>query len=61
MNKRRNNLELKAMVEAYKTRTPQERNQKSADHRGSAREKPDPLVNSSAAKLSLEKQPKVAL
>ena len=43
------------MVEAYKTRAPQER---SAEPRESAREKLDALVKDTAAKLSPEKTPK---
>ena len=49
------NRELKGMVEAYKTRTPQE---KAAEPRESAREKLDALVKDTAAKLSPEKAPK---
>ena len=49
------NRELKGMVEAYKTRAPQE---KSAEPRESAREKLDALVKDTAAKLSPEKTPK---
>ncbi len=49
------NRELKGMVEAYKTRTPQE---KSAESRESTREKLDALVKDTAAKLSPEKTPK---
>ncbi len=46
------NRDLKAMVEAYKTRTPQE---KTAQPRESAREKLDALVKDTAAKVSLDK------
>ena len=46
------NRDLKAMVESYKMRTPQE---KSAQPRESAREKLDALVKDTAAKVSLEK------
>ena len=46
------NTELKAMVEAYKTRTPQE---KAAQPRESAMEKLDALVKDTAAKVSLDK------
>ena len=46
------NKELKGMVEAYKTRPPQE---KAAEPRESAREKLDALVKDTAAKLSPEK------
>ena len=49
------NKELKGMVEAYKTRAPQE---KSAEPRESAMEKLDALVKDTAAKLSPEKTPK---
>lgn len=49
------NKELKGMVEAYKTRPPQE---KAAEPRESAREKLDALVKDTAAKLSPEKTPK---
>ena len=52
------NRELKGMVEAYKTRTPQMRDQKNAEPRESAREKLDAIVNSTAAKLSPDKTPK---
>lgn len=52
------NRELKGMVEAYKTRSPQMRDQKVAEPRESAREKLDALVNSTAAKLSPEKTTK---
>mgnify|MGYP000945979957 CR=1 FL=1 len=50
------NRELKSMVEAYKTRAPQE---KSAEPRESAREKLDALVKDTAEKLSVDKKPKV--
>lgn len=43
------------MVEAYKTRPPQE---KAAEPQESAREKMDALVKDTAAKLSPEKTPK---
>ncbi len=46
------NRDLKAMVESYKTRTPQE---KVAESRESAREKLDALTKETAAKLSPEK------
>ena len=46
------NRDLKAMVESYKTRAPQE---KSAQPRGSAREKLDALVKDTAAKVSSER------
>lgn len=49
------NKELKGMVEAYKTRPPQE---KAAEPQESAREKMDALVKDTAAKLSPEKTPK---
>ena len=49
------NRELKSMVEAYKTRAPQER---SAEPRESAREKLDALVKDTASKLTPEKTPK---
>ena len=49
------NTELKAMVEAYKTRAPQE---KAAQPRESAREKLDALVKDTASKLTPEKTPK---
>ena len=52
------NRELKAMVEAYKTRTPQARDQKTAEPRESAREKLDALVKDTAEKLSADKPPK---
>ena len=43
------------MVEAYKTRAPQE---KAAEPRESAREKLDALVKDTASKLTPEKTPK---
>ena len=46
------NRDLKAMVESYKTRVPQE---KVAKPRESAREKLDALVKDTVAKVSLEK------
>ena len=46
------NTELKAMVESYKTRAPQE---KSAQPRESAREKLDALVKDTASKVSVDK------
>ena len=46
------NTELKAMVEAYKTRTPQE---KAAQPRESAMEKLDALVKDTAVKVSIDK------
>ena len=46
------NTELKAMVEAYKTRAPQT---KETQPRESAREKLDALVKDTAAKVSPEK------
>ena len=49
------NQELKSMVEAYKTRAPQE---KAAQPRESAREKLDALVKDTASKLTPEKTPK---
>ena len=52
------NQELKSMVEAYKTRTPQTRDQKVAEPRESAREKLDALVKDTASKVSPEKTPK---
>ena len=52
------NRELKSMVEAYKTRTPQAREPKTAAPRESAREKLDALVKDTAEKLSPEKPPK---
>ena len=53
------NRELKSMVEAYKTRTPQAREPKTDAPRESAREKLDSLVKDTADKLSPDKQPKV--
>ena len=52
------NHELKSMVEAYKTRAPQARNQSGTEPRESAREKLDALVKDTAAKLTPEKTPK---
>ena len=52
------NQELKSMVEAYKTRAPQARDQKAAEARESAREKLDALVKDTASKLTPEKTPK---
>lgn len=46
------NGDLKAMVESYKTRDPQE---KTAEHRESAREKLDTLAKETAAKVSIDK------
>ena len=46
------NTELKAMVESYKTRTPQE---KPAQPRESAREKLDALVKDTASKVAVDK------
>ena len=46
------NRDLKTMVEAYKTKAPQE---KSAQPRESAREKLDALVKDTAAKVSIDK------
>lgn len=46
------NTELKAMVEAYKTRAPQE---KAVEHRESARDKLDALAKETATKVSPEK------
>lgn len=46
------NTELKAMVEAYKTKAPQE---KSAQPRESAREKLDALVKDTASKVAVDK------
>ena len=46
------NQELKSMVEAYKTRAPQE---KAAEHRESARDKLDALAKETAAKVSIDK------
>ena len=52
------NHELKSMVEAYKTRAPQARDQRAAEPRESAREKLDALVKDTASKLTPEKTPK---
>lgn len=52
------NQELKSMVEAYKTRAPQGRDQRVAEPRESAREKLDALVKDTASKLTPEKTPK---
>ncbi len=52
------NQELKSMVEAYKTRTPQTRAQSAAEPRESAREKLDALVKDTASKLTPEKTTK---
>ena len=52
------NQELKSMVEAYKTRAPQARDQRAAEPRESAREKLDALVKDTASKLTPEKTPK---
>ena len=52
------NRELKSMVEAYKTRTPQAREPKTTAPRESAREKLDSLVKDTAEKLSPDKPPK---
>ena len=52
------NRELKSMVEAYKTRTPQAREPKTEAPRESAREKLDALVKDTAEKLSPDKPPK---
>ena len=52
------NRELKSMVEAYKTRTPQAREPKTDAPRESAREKLDSLVKDTAEKLSPDKPPK---
>lgn len=52
------NQELKSMVEAYKTRATQARDQRAAEPRKSAREKLDALVKDTAAKLTPEKTPK---
>ena len=52
------NRELKSMVEAYKTRTPQAREPKTAAPRESAREKLDSIVKDTAEKLSPDKPPK---
>ena len=49
------NRDLKAMVEAYKTRAPQE---KKAEPRQSTREKLDSLVKDTAAKVSIDKPKK---
>ena len=49
------NRDLKAMVESYKTRAPQE---KTSEHRESAREKLDALVKDTAAKVSIDKPKK---
>lgn len=46
------NTELKAMVESYKTRAPQE---KSAQPKESAREKLDALVKDTASKVAVDK------
>lgn len=46
------NRDLKAMVEAYKTRAPQE---KEAQHRASARDELNALVKDTAAKVSIDK------
>ena len=46
------NRDLKAMVESYKTRAPQE---KTVEHRESAREKLDALAKETAAKVSIDK------
>lgn len=46
------NTELKAMVEAYKTRAPQA---KETQPRKSAREKLDALVKDTAAKVAVDK------
>ena len=46
------NRDLKAMVESYKTRTPQE---KAVEHRESARDKLDALAKETAAKVSIDK------
>lgn len=46
------NTELKAMVEAYKTRTPQE---KAAQHRASARDELNALVKDTAAKVAADR------
>ena len=52
------NRELKSMVEAYKTRTPQAREPKTAAPRESAREKLDALVKDTSEKLSPDKPTK---
>ena len=49
------NKELKGIVEAYKTRTPQAREPKTAAPRESAREKLDSIVKDTAEKLSPDK------
>ena len=49
------NRDLKAFVEAYKTRAPQE---KAAEHRESARDKLDALAKETAAKVSIDKPKK---
>ena len=49
------NRDLKAMVEAYKTRAPQERG---AEHRESARDKLDALAKETAAKVSIDRPKK---
>ncbi len=49
------NRDLKAMVESYKTKAPQE---KSAEHRESARDKLDALAKETAAKVSIDKPKK---
>jgi len=46
------------MVEAYKTRAPQARDQRAAEPRESAREKLDALVKDTASKLTTEKTSK---
>ena len=46
------------MVEAYKTRVPQARDQRAAEPRESAREKLDALVKETASKLTPDKAPK---
>ena len=46
------NRDLKAMVEAYKTREPQA---KEAQHRASARDELNALVKDTAAKVSIDK------
>ena len=51
------NRELKSMVEAYKIRAPQARDQRAAESRESAREKLDALVKDTASKLTPEKTP----
>ena len=52
------NRDLKSMVEAYKTRTPQAREPKTDAPRESAREKLDSIVKDAAEKLSPDKPPK---